>query len=244
MLSDEYGPSVRRFGSDGVQMQRWLIPPQFKLCINPVELLAQGKTPQGTFPNRGIEGLAISSDGRRLIAAMQGPLIQDGVVESEKCLGVHTRWLMLDSRDTESADCQQFVYPLTDESTGVSEVLAVDTDRYLVLERDSLPGTEAKIKHIYLADTRGCTDVSSLTSLGRAELPVGVKPIAKRLLIDLRDERFGLGGDQTAEKPEGLCWGPELADGRRLLMVCVDNDFEVQRQCEFYAFAIKLDGLR
>ena len=194
----------------------------------------------GTFPNRGIEGLALSVDGTRLIASMQGPLIQDGVVEGEKCLGLNTRWLVLDSQNSDGALSKQLVYPLTDESTGVSEVLAVDSDRFLVLERDSKLGAEATIKHIYLVDVRGATDVSGIASLTRCDLPLGIKAISKTLLIDLRDERFGLGGNATAEKPEGICWGPNLADGRRMLVVCVDNDFEMERQSEFYAFAIAL----
>ncbi len=162
ILSDEYGPSVRQFGNDGVELQRWQMPPEFKLNPNASEPSAQGDNAKGTFPNRGLEGLALSADGRQLVAAMQGPLVQDGVVESEKCLGVNTRWLVLDSRDPSKVEVPQFVYPLTDESTGVSEVLAVDAERYLVLERDSLVGAEAKVKHIYLADTRGATDVAAV----------------------------------------------------------------------------------
>lgn len=235
VVTDEYGPSVRLFSIDGRQQQRWSMPVDFKLCAEPTK-----PGVRGTYPNRGLEGVALSTDGATIVAAMQGPLVQDGVIEGEKCLGVNTRWLMLDSRNSSAKATQQFVYPLTDETTGVSEVLAVDADRYLVLERDSDVGLEAKIKHIYLADTRGATDVSSVASLGRNSLPTGVKPISKRLLIDLRDERFGLGGELTAGKPEGLSWGPGLSDGRRMLMVCVDNDFEIDRQSEFYAFAVGL----
>ena len=235
VVTDEYGPSVRLFSIDGRQQQRLSMPVDFKLCAEPTK-----PGVRGTYPNRGLEGVALSTDGATIVAAMQGPLVQDGVIEGEKCLGVNTRWLMLDSRNSSAKATQQFVYPLTDETTGVSEVLAVDADRYLVLERDSNVGLEAKIKHIYLADTRGATDVSPVASLGRNSLPAEVKPISKRLLIDLRDERFGLGGELTAGKPEGLSWGPGLSDGRRMLMVCVDNDFEIDRQSEFYAFAVGL----
>ena len=91
-----------------------------------------------------------------------------------------------------------------------------------------------------MADTRGATDVSPIARLNRSDVPPGIKVISKTLLIDLRNEKFGLGGDATAEKPEGICWGPELPDGRRLLVVCIDNDFEADRQSEFYAFAVAL----
>ena len=234
-ISDEYGPSLRLFGTDGMQQKQWTLPADFRLCENPA---ARGA--RGTFPNRGIEGLALSTDGKLLIAAMQGPLVQDGVVEGEKCLGLNTRWLVLDSQSTTNPPLKQLLYRLTDESTGISEVLAVDRNRFLVLERDSNSGAEAKFKHVYLADIREATDVTSQTLPKRGELPAGVTAISKTLLIDLLDERFGLGGDLTAEKPEGLCWGPNLEDGRRLLIVCADNDFETDRKSEFYAFAVAL----
>lgn len=235
VLSDEYGPSVRLFGMDGNQEHAWTLPTEFKLCPQPNEPAAIG-----AFTNRGLEGLARSVDGTKLVAAMQGPLLQDGAVEGEKCLGLNTRWLVFDRQNKHAAASKQLVYQLTDESTGVSEILAVDADRYLVIERDSKMGAEAVIKHIYLADTRGATDASAVAKLNRSDLPSGIRAISKTLLIDLRDEKFGLGGDATAEKPEGICWGPELPDGRRLLIVCVDNDFEADRQSEFYAFAIAL----
>lgn len=235
IVSDEYGPAIHLFGLDGSRTERWDLPSSFRLCATPDQPDAVG-----TYPNRGMEGLAISSDGKKFVGAMQGPLIQDGAVEGEKCLGLFTRWLVLD-KETAGRDRSQsqWVYPLTDESTGVSEILAVDSDRYLVLERDSRSGLDAKYKRIYLANSKGATDVKGIPRLGRTELPVEVKPVTKTLLIDLLDERFGLGGETVAEKPEGLCWGPSLSDGRRLLLVCVDNDFETERQSEFYAFAIR-----
>lgn len=235
VISDEYGPAIHLFGRDGRRTERWDLPISFRLCATPDKPDAVG-----TYPNRGMEGLAISSDGKKLVGAMQGPLVQDGTVEGDKCLGLFTRWLVLDRETTvRDRSHSQWVYPLTDESTGVSEVLAVDTDRYLVLERDSRSRLDAKFKRIYLASTKGATDVKEISRLGRSELPVEVRPITKTLLIDLLDERFGLGGEHVAEKPEGLCWGPILPDGRRLLVVCVDNDFESGRQSEFYAFAIR-----
>ncbi len=229
VISEEYGPSVTLFSRSGQRLKPWTIPSQFKLCSDP-----DASNAVGTFPNRGLEGLATSTDGQFIIAAMQGPLIQDGRVESGKCLGTTTRWLCLDRRTGET---HQWLYPLCDESSGVSEILAVDETHYLVLERDSLAGAEAQIKRIYLADVQTASDISQLASSHSAE-EQGVQPITKRLLIDLLDERFGLGGARAAEKPEGLCWGASLPDGRRMLVVCMDNDFESARANEFIAFAV------
>ena len=85
-----------------------------------------------------------------------------------------TRCLFIDSQNKRTSQTKQLVYALTDESTGVSEVLAVDAHRYLVIEHDSNAGNEAKFKHIYLADTQGATDVSSIASLARTQLPESV----------------------------------------------------------------------
>jgi hypothetical protein len=231
-ISDEYGPSISSFEATGRRIAQWKLPSEFVLSSDPHAAGAMG-----AYPNRGLEGLAKLPGGTVLVAAMQGPLIQDGVIEGDKCLGIHTRWIHL---DTQTHQTKQWVYCLADESCGVSEILAVDEDRFLVLERDSKGGKEAKFKRIYLADAREATDVSNVSRLGRSELPKNVHPVKKELLVDLLDDRWGLGGSSAAEKPEGLTWGKRLSDGRRLLIVCIDNDFESDRASEFYAFAIAI----
>ncbi len=231
-ISDEYGPSISRFDLTGNRSAQWKLPDTFALSKYPNRSDACG-----TFPNRGLEGIAQLGNGSTLVVAMQGPLIQDGKVEGGKCLGIHTRLICL---DTTHSQTKQWVYCLADESTGISEILTVDEDRFLVLERDGNAGNEARIKRIYLTETREATDVSNIAQLGRSELPQGVRPVRKQLLLDLLDNRWGLGGTNAAEKPEGMTWGGNLPDGRRLLIICVDNDFESDRNSEFYAFAVKL----
>jgi len=190
----------------------------------------------GTFTNRGLEGIAVTPTSKTIIGAMQGPLVQDGRLENNKCFGIWTRWLVIDP--TTSAT-KQLAYPLVDESTGVSEVLSIDESKFLVLERDSLMGEQAKIKRIYLADTSKATDISNSQSL-KSGLPDGNVGIEKSLLIDLLDPRFGFNGPNAPEKPEGIAWGPPLPDGRKLLIVCFDNDFQPTNMTIFAAFAVKL----
>ena len=230
LISEEYGPSISVFGQDGRRLKPFAIPAEFRLSASP-----EAPDAQGTFPNRGLEGLALSVDGRQVLSVMQGPLIQDGRIVDGKCLGLATRWLCIDRID---GSTKQFLYPLTDESSGVSEILAFDETRYLVLERDSKSGVEAKVKRIYLADVHEASDVSELASL-RQTNDHDISPVSKHLLIDLLDDRFQLSGERAPEKPEGLCWGPVLPDGRRMLIVCVDNDFESNRSSEFLVFAVE-----
>ncbi len=230
VISDEYGPSVVLFDETGRLQKELNLPALFHLR-EPVE----GKYTQGAFPNRGLEGVAITPVGQ-IVAAIQSPLIQDGIIKDDKCLGINCRWQWF---DREGKPLKQTVYQLDSPSTGVSEVLAVDEHRFLVLERDSLAGIEAKHKRVYLADTRLCSDVSKRESLPSEGTPQEAVVASKTLLLDLLNKQHGLGGEIAAEKPEGLTWGQPLADGRRTLWICCDNDFDATRLSEIYCFAIQ-----
>jgi hypothetical protein len=235
VISDEYGPSIDWFDREGILKRSLPIPEHFRLS----EKLAPPLT-RGTFPNRGMEGVSLSPNGRWLVAAMQGPLVQDGRIENNKCLGLATRWLVYDLQNGET---KEWLYLLDDESTGLSEVLAIDEKRFLALERDSKAGAKAKIKRIHLVDASQATDISSVTSL-RNGVPEGHRAMDKRLWIDLMLPEYGLSGDATPEKPEGLAWGPSTKEGKRLLIVCFDNDFEVEQDSILQAFLVDENQLK
>ena len=54
---------------------------------------------------------------------------------------------------------------------------------------------------------------------------------------------FGLAGASFPEKLEGLAIGPDLADGRHLLLVTSDNDFAAGNPSRFFAFALDRSDL-
>lgn len=238
LISDEYGPRLAVFDSGG-RLRRSIAPTDdFRLVSDVV-----GQSDRGVCPNRGFEGVAVitgSDNQTRFVCALQSPLLQDGVMKGDKCVGENCRFAAFDA---EGNPCEQIVYPLDSQKTGVSEILAIDSDRFLVLERDSKGGLEATHKRIYLVDASEATDVSAIDSLPVDGLPIGVVPMRKRLLIDLLDPTFGIGGDLAGEKPEGLSWGPMLPDGRQTLWVAFDNDFDPQRDTEIHCFALDRDAL-
>lgn len=168
---------------------------------------------------------------------MQGPLLQDHALyaEGEK-LGRLTRLL---EYDLETGRTREFVYPLDSAKLGVSEILELAPDRFLVLERDSKPGAESQAKRLHEAHLSGATDVSAVASLPADEPPTGVTPMRKSLFLDLLDERWGIPRDSVPAKIEGLAFGPRLADGRRVLIVCSDNDFVSTEPTWVYAFAVR-----
>jgi hypothetical protein len=125
----------------------------------------------------------------------------------------------------------------------VSEILAVNSHEFLVLERDGRGGAEAVTKKIFRIDVEGATDITGRDSLPASEIPDGVTAVRKALFLDLLAPEFGLSGPAFSEKVEGLAFGPDLPDGRRLLVVAIDNDFIAEKPIVLHAFAIDRDDL-
>lgn len=238
IIADEYGPVVYEFDPTGKRRRSLPIPARFHTSTpakTPTDELPP-KSSSGRQPNRGMEGLAITPDGGRLVGAMQSPLIQDGGLDSKnERAGLHCRLLELDLGTSKS---REFVYPLDDPANGVSEILAVNDHEFLVLERDSRAGREAKAKKVYRIDLTAATDISRVDALPARRLPAGIVPAKKTPFLDLLAPEFKIAGGDCPEKFEGLAFGPDLPDGRRLLLVTADNDFVATAPFRVYAFAV------
>jgi hypothetical protein len=235
-ISDEYGPDVREFSATGQLVRRFQLPSRLTIAHPNADPLAENAANQtGRQANGGLEGLAISPNGERLFAIMQRPLLQDSAPsENGKRRGRFNRLLEI---NIANGATREFVYPMTDSSHGVSEILAMNAHEFLVIERDSQEGLAAKCKQVFRIDVRDATEVSRVETLPTDELPTEIRPVQKRLFVDLLDPRFGLAGAHSPEKVEGLAFGPPLPDGRRLLVIAVDNDFRPDRPVLFHAFA-------
>lgn len=208
---DGFVPGLRRQGRPG----------SFSRPINlPAGLV---ETPNlGPRPNLAFEGLAFAVDGKALWIGLEAPLKQDGPLAS-RAAGALVRLSRL-GRDGELV---QFVYrtdPISAAPTGlradngVSEILALDAERLLVLERsgvEAAPGRFTYDVRLYVADLRAATDVAALASLDGAALT----PAAKTLVFDFH----AAGQDRNFE---AMAWGPRLGPGARTLVLAEDNNFE------------------
>lgn len=242
-LSDEYGPFLAEFNDKGQRSRVIPIPERFQLK-NPAGKPEEELPPrnlQGRIPNRGMEGLAITPDGKKLYGILQSPLIQDGGLDKEnQRVGLNCRILEV---DLASGKTREFVYPLDSPSNGVNEILAVNNTTFLVLERDSLPGKDARFKKVMWIDLNGATDVSKVEALPATKLPTSITPVQKKPFLDLLAKPFGIAGEGCPEKFEGLAFGPDLPDGRHLLIVTADNDFIPEQPLRVYAFAVEARDL-
>lgn len=242
-VSDEFGPVVYEFDAKGKRVRSLPVPAHFQAP-------APGKAPadelpphatSGRQPNRGMEGLAISPDGAKLFGLVQNPLIQDGALnEKNERVGVNCRILEI---ELATGKTREFVYRLDAPTHGACEILAVSDREFLVLERDPLGGAGAKCKKLFRIDLGGATDVGGVAALPAGALPPAVTPVKKELFLDLLSPRFKIAGDGCPEKFEGLAFGPDLPDGRRLLLVTADNDFVAEKPFRLYAFAVDRSDL-
>src|SRR5262249_31815654 len=174
----------------------------------------------GRVANKGMEGLAITPDGKMLVGIMQAPLIQDG-----------GKVVRIVTFDIASGETHQYMYALT-TGTGVSEILAINNHEFLVDERDGKglgdgpPGTAAVVKQLYKIDLTGATDVSQLS--GAATLaPLAV---AKTLFLDVVAALTGVGvtAIHIPAKIEGVAFGPDVVVNgvtKHTLWIANDNDF-------------------
>lgn len=242
LISDEYGPSVWLFDSTGKLKHKFLIPEKF-LIQNKSDHAEKEFPPfnkKGRLTNKGFEGIAISSDQKKWLASLQGSLIQDRnpTDQNLKTNGDNLRFL---ETSIDGKHLREIVYKMESAKNGVNEILAIGEEDYLVLERDGDAGESAGFKKIFRISTKNATDVSKILELPAPKLPEGIVPVTKTLFLDLLDPKFGLKGKDFPAKIEGLTFGPDLPDGRKLLIITTDNDFKPDEPTWIYAFAVKTD---
>ncbi len=223
-VSEEYRPSLLHFTAEGRMIER----------IDPLD--SQRRRLPQVFrrrrPNRGLEGLTILPDGKTLVAVSEQPLDNPSNDRTKDSRVV--RILMFDIR---TAQTRQYLYLQDQPGTCISEIAAMDDERFFVLERDrkrpSDPRDPTKISRIYQIDVRHATDVSdpkdtpqglcingrTLEELRPEQLKsAGIQPVSKTLVVDLQ----GLDDGYPHDKPEGLA---ALPGGR--LVLTNDPDFGV-----------------
>ncbi len=222
-IADEYGPHLVHLDSTGRTLER----------VNPFgsgrrlpRVLARRR------PNRGLEGLAILPAESTLVGIMQSPL------DNPRVAGRKSAVVRLVAFHVPSGRSRQYLYPLDDPSYVASDITALPSGRLLVLEQDTRfpapSGESSRQKRVYEVDLARASDVSdpadgpagllvggkTLAQLAGPELrAAGVRPVDKRMLLDLLDPALGYAHD----KAEGIA---RLPDGT--LAVSNDDDFGIE----------------
>ena len=222
-----FDPAMRRMDRDGAPKGTIPTPPAFR--FDPAKA-------HGARPNLSFEGLSFSPDGHSLWLAMEAPLIQDGPISTVTAGGL-ARISRLDRRGRVVA---QYAYrldpiqaaPVRRGDNGISEVLAVDDHRLLVLERSGVEDARGRFAYhcrLYVVDTRSAEDVTGRDSLR----DMSVRPLAKRLLINF-DRLPGVSPGNL----EAMAWGSGR-DGAPTLVLFADDNFSATEAATILVFAVR-----
>ncbi|MEL0635450.1 esterase-like activity of phytase family protein [Marinomonas sp. TI.3.20] len=225
-----FSPFIRDADMDGHYLDELPVPAAFKFDPK--------NKARGFYDNLAFEGSSYTPDKKAYFVAMEAPLIQDGPVPSLN-KGAFSRVLRYGKNNTVLGE---YVYPVDSlpaapgagkhADNGVSEILAVDNQHLLVLER---AGIQDKKGHyhdyirIYQTDMKGATNVK-----GRNKLVAGqFKPMHKRLLLNLNQANL-----PRLDNLEGITFGPKLADGQQALVLISDNNFNATEVTQLFAFKV------
>jgi hypothetical protein len=166
---------------------------------------------------------------------MEAPLVQDGPVPTVGAAGGPCRFTAFEVASGRAL--RQVAYipdpipraprlPGGFADNGVSEILMLDADRMLVLERSFAMGTGMSLR-IYAVDTREGSDVLRQDKL----LAGDYRALTKQPVAD-----FAQLGLSRLDNTEGMCWGPRLPNGNRSLVVVSDDNFASSQVTQFAAF--------
>ena len=221
-VSDEYGPHIVHFDRNGIELER----------MSPRGVKTTGRRLPAVLghlrPNRGMEGLTTTPSNRVLVGIMQSALHNP----SKKDMKNKSVTRIL-SFDLATGKTKQYLYQQGGDFWKNSEIRAIDEHRFLVDEHN-----DKNVKHVYLIDLNGATDVSDpadsengLKVNGKAieentweELAAaGIKPVRKTLVSDVKKDV-----DFQSSKFEGM-W---VADGGKTLWIINDDDFGIDSKDE------------
>lgn len=217
-VSDEYGPYVYQFDrASGQRIATFALPG--KLAASTLSASGDAEiaaNPSGRLANKGMEGLAITPDGKTLVGVMQANLAQDA-----------KGTLRIVTIDIASKATHEYAYKLS-SGTGVSEIVALNDHQFLIDERDGKglgDASKAVAKQLFMVDLAGASDVSAIAALS-ATTPV----LSKSLFLDLVPvlKANGYSASQIPAKIEGLAFGADVSINGVLnhtLYVANDNDF-------------------
>lgn len=224
-VSDEYGPFLYEFRRDGTMIRRIALPSEFeprdasgKLSHTDGSNLVSGRG-----VNQGPEGLCLLPDEKHIALIFQSATVQDG----GKAAG-QTKMLILELATGKPV--AMYRYHMSPEVAGVkpnklsvNDLVALDSRRFLVLERDGAgrgggkKNKTAAYKAVWLADI---SDATNLLDAGNSDPEV---PVAKTLLFNLAS----LVEDPASlsAKWEGIAVIPPSDDKSLTLLMTSDNDF-------------------
>ncbi|MEP7231768.1 MAG: esterase-like activity of phytase family protein [Ginsengibacter sp.] len=221
-------PSVTEINEKGIYMDTFVLPTQIHMST------------QETGPRRNgvFEGLSFADDYKTLFVNVEEPLYNDGPRAGLKDSAGIIRILKFDVATKKPV--AQYAYridaienaPIPEGAfiiNGISDILTLEKNKLLVIERSFSTGRIGCTIKVYLADLAKADNINEEVSLKSKT----VKMVSKKLLLNMND--LGIYIDNI----EGVCFGPVLADGHKSLVFVSDNNFDSIQKTQFLLFEIE-----
>ncbi|MCM8568178.1 esterase-like activity of phytase family protein [Gramella jeungdoensis] len=232
-IDEKRDPGIFRLNENGKILESFSIPEYFQ---------ASGE--QKPRHNGVFEGLTETFDKSGFWVATELPLERDGAKPKIYPTRSHIRLTKFDKHTGEPI--KQYAYKLDGISklpinyfavNGVTEILEYAPDRFLVLERafSAGYGSHGNTVKIFDVDASKATNTLNFENLKKADY----QKVKKSLIFNFKSVEDQL-TDEIIDNIEGMCFGPELSNGKKSLILVADNNFNtyVKQLNQFILLAI------
>lgn len=217
-------PFIRLMNKRGMVLDSLRVPERFRYQA----------FEKGARNNGSLEAMSYTPDYRQLWLCMEEPLYEDGPRLDTANNNSYLRLFGIDRFTGKQVG--EFAYraekvafaPSPADAyriNGVSEILFLDSNRFLVMERSFSTGRRSCTVRIFLASFAGATDISGMESLA---LQKDIQPVSKKLLFDFNVL------NRHIDNLEGMCWGPVLPNGHRSLLIISDDNFSDRQETQLF----------
>ncbi len=192
---------------------------------------------KGPRHNSVFEGVSFDEDNSHVYVSVEEPIYEDGPRAGG---GDSTAWIRILKFNCKLKQCvAQYAYqidavpypaspPGAFKINGVSDILYIGNDKFIVIERGFSTGRVPSSIRVYLADAKGAEDISSISLQTQ---PVK-RPVTKKLLLNMDSlNRF-------TDNIEGVTFGPLLPNGHRSLIFVADDNFASYQKSQFLLFEV------
>lgn len=202
------------------------------------ETISAYATESGVRRNGALESLSFSSDFATLFTALEEPLFEDGPRADIAKTNSYVRFFQFDMKSKKNTaqyaySLEPIAFPADPTSAfkinGVSEILALDNNQILVVERSYSTGRLVCTIKVFVADFSSADNIKDVKSL-KENPPQHL--MNKRLLINMDDLGFHI------DNIEGVTFGPQLPNGHQSLIFVTDDNFQQKQKTQFLLFEI------
>ena len=221
-------PAITEINKNGNYIDTFPLPIQTRMYA----------TAYGLRQNSAFEGLTFADNFKTMYVSIEEPLYQDGPRAGLQDTMAYTRILKYDTKTHKPV--AQYAYHLEPIAhparpanafmiNGIPEILSLNKNKLLVVERSYSTGITACTIRVYITDLSQATNIWDIPSL-KEQPPAHIA--SKKLLINM--DALGIYIDNI----EGVTFGPDLPNGHKTLLFVSDNNFSKEQKTQFLLFEV------